>query len=133
MTTYLGNSGVVKVGASPAAVAETTDFEITEQTGTAEDTVQGDTARTYLADGLPSWSGTINCRHYPGDTNGQAALLVGTAIAFEGYAIGTATGREKLSGTAIVTQRQITSANGAVVGLALQVQGSGALTHGAAA
>lgn len=131
MTTYKGNSGVVKVGASPTAVAEIVSFSITETVGTVEDTVLGDAARTHVSDGLPDWSGSINCRYYPGDTNGQAALLVGVSLAFEGHAQGTGTGAEKLSGTAIVTSRQVGDvANGAIIPLTIQVKGTGALTHG---
>lgn len=133
MTTYKGNSGVVKVGASPAAIAEVVSFNVTEVVGTVEDTALGDTSRTHLSDDLTDWSGTVNCHHFPTDTNGQAALTVGTSIAVELYPIGTATGREKLSGTAIVTSRQVGDvANAAIVPLTLQLKGSGALAHGTA-
>ena len=131
MTTYKGNSGVVKVGAVPTAIAEMTQFSVTEVVGTVEDTALGDTARTHVSDDLPDWNGSINCHYFPGDTNGQAALLVGTTIACEFHPIGTTTGREKLSGTGIITSRQVGDvANAAIVPLVLQVKGTGALVHG---
>ncbi len=133
MTAYKGNTGVVKVGASPTAIAEITSFSVTEVAGTVEDTVLGDTAKTHQSDDLPDWSASINCNHFPTDTNGQAVLLPGTTIACEFYPIGTANGREKLSGTGIITSRQVGEvANAAIVPLILQVKGSGALAHGTA-
>lgn len=129
MTTYKGNSGVVKIGAN--AVAEMTDFAVTETEGTVEDTVLGDTARTHVADGLSTWTASINCRHYPGDTNGQALALPGASLGLEFHPLGTGSGTEKLSGTGIVTSRQVGAvANGQIIPLAIQVQGTGALTHG---
>lgn len=128
MTTYKGNTGVVKIGSN--AIAEITSFSVTEVEGTVEDTALGDAARTHVADELPDWSGTVNCHHFPADTNGQALALVGESLSFEFAPIGTATGREKLSGTGIVTSRQVGDvANAAIVPLQLQVKGTGALTH----
>lgn len=129
MSTIKGNAGVVKVATN--AVAEITGFTVTETVGVVEDTVIGDTARTYVSDGLPTWTAAVNCRHYAGDTTGQAALLIGASVSLEFYPAGTGTGAEKLSGTGIVTNRQLGEvANGQIVPLALQIQGSGALTHG---
>lgn len=131
MTTHKGNSGVVRVGGTPTAIAEITSFSVTETEGTVEDTVLGDAARTHMPDELPDWSGTVNCHYYPGDTNGQAACLIGESLAFEFATEGTANGKNKLSGTGIITSRQIGDvANAAIVPLVLQVKGTGALTHG---
>jgi hypothetical protein len=129
MTTYKGNSGVVKIGSN--AIAEIVNFSITEVEGTVEDTALGDVARTHVPDELPDWSGSVNCHHFPGDTNGQAVALVGETLNFEFSPIGTASGREKLTGTGIVTSRQVGDvANAAIVPLVLQIKGTGALTHG---
>lgn len=131
MATIKGNSGVVKVGGTPTAIAEITGFSITETEGTVEDTVLGDSARTYVPDGTPTWTATVNCYHYKADTNGQAVCLVGESLAFEFSPAGTANGAEKLSGTGIVTSRQVGDVgNGQIVPLALQIQGTGPLTHG---
>ena len=129
MATIKGNSGVVKVGVT--AIAEITGFSVTETEGTVEDTVLGDVARTYVAEELPTWTAPVHCYHYKGDTGGQAACLVGESLAFEFHPAGAASGKEKLSGTGIITSRQVGDvSNGAIVPLALQIQGSGALTHG---
>lgn len=129
MTTIKGNSGVVKIGSD--AIAELTGFTITETGGTSEDTALGDTARTYLADGLPTWAATINGRWYPGDTNGQALLVIGASLSLAFSPAGTGTGTTKYSGTGIVTQIQHGEVgNGQVVNFSAQVQGSGALTRG---
>lgn len=130
MTTYRGNAGVLKVGGTPTAVAELTGFTITAQVGTIEDTAQGDTARTYVSDALPTFSGSMTGHYFPADTNGQAAIVEGASLAFEMTPIGTTTGLQKLSGTLIVTQVEITSNNGAIVGFSAQFQGTGALTRG---
>jgi len=129
MATIKGNSGVVKIGAN--AIAELTGFTITETGGTTEDTALGDTARTYLADGLPTWSATINGHWYIGDSNGQALLVIGASLSLSFNPAGTATSTPKLDGTGIVTQVQHGEiANGAVVPFSAQVQGTGALTRG---
>jgi hypothetical protein len=130
MTTHRGNAGVLKVGATPTAVAELTGFTITETEGTIEDTAQGDAARTFKADGLPTWTISMRGHYFPADTNGQAVVLVGDELAFEGSPIGTANGAAKLSGTIIITNREVVSDNGAIVSFSAQAQGTGALTHG---
>ncbi|WP_375599378.1 hypothetical protein [Devosia sp. Naph2] len=130
MTTYLGNSGVLKVGAGPTAVAELTGFTITETSGTVEDTAQGDTAQTHKPNGLPTWTGSMRGHYFPEDTNGQAVLVAGAELGFEGSPTGTANGRQKLTGTIIVTSIEIGSDNGAVVPFTCQFQGTGALARG---
>lgn len=129
MATIKGNSGVVKIAAN--AIAELTGFTITETGGTAEDTALGDTARTYLADGLPTWTATINGHWYLGDTNGQALIVIGASLGLSFNPAGTGSGTSKLDGTGIVTQVQHGEiGNGAVVPFSAQVQGTGALARG---
>ncbi len=129
MTTYRGNSGVAKIGAN--AIAELTRFAVTETGGTAEDTALGDTARTYKPDGLSTWTATVNGHWFPGDTNGQALIVIGAELALEFGMAGTATGLPKLSGTGIVTQVQHGELqNGQIVPFSASFQGSGALARG---
>ncbi len=131
MATHKGNSGVVRVGESPTAIAEITSWSLTETAGTVEDTAMGDAAKTFVSDDLPTWSATVNCHFYPGDTNGQEVLQVGDSLAFEFGSEGTASGKNKRSGTGIITSRQEGDvANAAIVPLIVQVQGTGALTRG---
>lgn len=129
MTTHKGNSGVVKVDDN--AVSELTQWQITEQAGTAEDTALGDTARTYLSDDLPSFSGSMQGHFYPGDTTGQAVIVAGATLSGEFASEGTATGKNKFSGSIIITNVQVGDvANGQVVPWSAQFQGSGPLTRG---
>lgn len=129
MTTMKGNGGVVKI--ADAVIAEITSWSVTETEGTVEDTAIGDTARTFVPDGLPTWTATINCHHYKGDSAGQALMLVGESLSFVFSPGGTGDGAESLAGTAIVTSRQVGDvANAQIVPLAIQVQGTGPLVHG---
>lgn len=130
MTTYRGNAGVLKLGASPTAVAELTGFTIQTTIGMLDDTAQGDTARTHVSDALPDFSGSMRGHYFPGDTNGQAAVIEGATLAFEGAPIGTTTGLAKLSGTIIVGGVTITSDMGAIVNFEATFQGTGGLTRG---
>lgn len=129
MTTYLGNAGVIKQ--STYAIAEVKGFTVTVTEGTVEDTAQGDTAKTFQADGLQAWSGSINAHYFPGDTNGQAVLVEGATVDLTLNPIGTTTGLENLTGSALITSVQIgESANAAIVPVAFQFTGSGALSRG---
>lgn len=128
MTTYRGNSGVLKL--ATYAVAELTGFTIQTTIGMLDDTATGDTARTHMSDGLPDFSGSMRGHYYPGDTNGQAAVVEGAALAGEFSPIGTANGTVKLTGSVIITGVTITSDNGQVVGFEATFQGTGGLTRG---
>lgn len=129
MTTIRGNSGLVKNGAN--TIGELTKFTVNETGGTAEDTALGDAARTYAADGLPTWTATIEGWYFPGDTNGQAQILIGASLSLVFHPAGTTSGTEKLTGTGIVTNRSIGSVeNGVTVPFSAQVQGTGLLVRG---
>lgn len=130
MTTHRGNSGVLKVGATPTAVAELTGFTIQTTIGMLDDTAQGDTARTHKGDALPDFSGSMRGHYFPADTNGQAVVIEGAELAFEGSPTGTTAGLAKLSGDIIVTGVTITSDNGAIVNFEATFQGTGGLTRG---
>jgi len=71
MTTYTGNSGVVRIDTN--SIAEVVSFDINENADRVEDTALGDTNRTYKP-GLTDVSGTITCHYDDGDTNGQVAM-----------------------------------------------------------
>lgn len=128
MTTYRGNSGVLKL--ATYAVAELTGFTIQTTIGMLDDTAQGDAARTHMDDGLPDFSGSMRGHYFPGDTNGQAAVIEGAELAFEGAPIGTTAGLVKLTGNVIISGVTITSDNGQVVGFEATFQGTGGLTRG---
>lgn len=129
MATYKGNGGIVM--AATDAVGELTGWTVTETAGTTEDTSQGDTARTYLPDGLPTWTAQVS-GHYDADDTGQGALTMGAVLALEFDPIGTASGTVKLSGSGIVTQFQHGEVGlGVVIPFSAQFQGTGPLTRGA--
>ena len=129
MTTYKGNAGIVKIGAN--AIAELTSFSVTETEGTVEDTALGDTAHTYLADGMQAWTASVSGHYYDGDTTGQALVVAGASLSLVFHPRGTSTGAPTLSGTGLVTSVQIGEvAQGAVIPFTAQVQGTGALTRG---
>lgn len=130
MTTHRGNGGVLKVGAVPTAIAELTGFTIQTTVGTNDDSAQGDSARTFKSDGLPTWSGSMRGWYDPADTNGQVVVKEGAELAFEGSPTGTTAGLAKLSGNIIVTGRTITSDNGSIVNFEATFQGTGPLTEG---
>lgn len=130
MTKYHGNSGVISVGATPTAIAEVAKFDVTETAPTADSTAQGDAWETHLTGGAKSWSGSIDAWYDPADTNGQAVLLAGDSVDLVLNPIGTASGLEKLTGTATITSRAVTSERTNTVSVTFQFTGNGALTHG---
>lgn len=127
MSTYHGKNGSILVGAN--AIAEVTSFDVTETASTDDDTVQGDDWETHLVR-TKAWSGSINFRYWPGDTNGQAVVLVGDSVSLDLRPTGDSDGLEKLTGTATITSRQVSSDMGSVVTGTAQFTGNGALTHG---
>ena len=129
MTTYHGNDGLVHIGAN--AIAERTSFSITEEAPVDDDSAQGDAAATHLQGRPISWSGEISGHFFPGDTNGQALLVAGAAIAVTLYPIGNTSGLQSLSGNATVTSLRINSDMNNPVDFTAQIQGNGALTRGA--
>ncbi len=129
MTTYLGNSSVVKIGSNP--IAELNGSTITITGGVAEDTSLGDTARTYKPDQLPTWTASVEGHFFPSDTNGQNLVVVGAELNLVMHPLGSATGTPSYSGTGIVTQVQIGQIqNGDIIPFSAQFQGSGLLTKG---
>ena len=89
MATNKGSSGVVKIaanGGSVAVVGEVRSYSIDETADTVEDTVMGDTVRTYL----PSLtSATLSVDAYWDDADAQQLILdTGADIDWEIYPTG---------------------------------------------
>lgn len=133
MATKTGSSGVVKIaadGGSVAVVGEVRTFSIETSADTIEDSVMGDTARTYLS-GLESSTVSIEC--YWDDADAQQLVLDGRAdIDFEIYPTGTATGEKYYSGGGIVTSKSISTSFDGMVEASFSVQVSGAVTEATA-
>jgi hypothetical protein len=129
MATHTAANGVIKVGSN--AVAEVTGYSIEYTSDTVEDTVIGDTARTYIPT-LKSFTASLDAFWDETDTNGQGALTVGTSITFSIYPEGETAGDTYYTGTGIITGRTITSSTGEMITASFSVQGSGDLTESTA-
>lgn len=126
MATHTSASGVIKVGSN--AVAEVTGFSIEHSGDTVEDTVIGDSARTYLHT-LKSFTATIDCFWDETDTDGQEDIDVGDSLTFNIYPEGDSSGDAYYSGTGIVTGMTVSTAVGEMITRTFSIQGSGDLTH----
>lgn len=129
MATFLGNDGVVKIGAN--TVAEVTAFDISQSANTADDTVLGDTWQSHLV-GTTSWSGSISCYWDDTDATGQGAMTVGASVSLELYPEGTTVGDYKLSGTATITEISTSNSLDSTVTASFSFTGNGALAIGTA-
>lgn len=125
MANHLGNEGEVKFATN--AIAEIKSFSITETADTVEDTIMGDTWKTHQVT-HKGWQAQVTVLWDESNTQGQAACTVGASGTFAFYPEGSTTGDTYLSGTGIVTSREISSQYNGLVEMTLQVQGTGALT-----
>ena len=125
MATFSGSAGVVKAGGN--AIAEITSFYVEQTADTIEDTSMGDSSKTYLAS-IKDFSGTVDVLYDETDTNGQTALSLGSSVTLNFAPEGTSSGDVKLTGTAIVTGKSITSSFDGLVESTITVQGTGGLT-----
>ena len=124
MATHTGSEGTVKVGSD--AIGEIRSFNLEESADTLEDTTMGDTARTRKPS-LTTFSGSIDVLWDETDT-GQNALTAGAEITINAYPEGDAAGDTYLTGTAIVTNRNVSSSFDGLVEMSISVEGNGALT-----
>ena len=127
MATHLGKEGTVQVGSN--AIAEIRGFSIDETIDTVEVTSMGDSSKTYLAS-IKDFSGSVDVLYDETDTNGQTALSVGSSVTLNFAPEGTDSGDVKLTGTAIVTGKSVTSSFDGLVESTITVQGTGGLTTG---
>lgn len=127
MTTYTGSSGVVKVGTN--TVGEVVSFTVNENADRVEDTVLGDTNRTYKS-GLEDVDGTIEVRYDPGDTNGQEAMQPGDEVSLTLWPLGSGSGNPEWTVTATILSRNLNVAFNEVIGATIEWAAAGALTKG---
>ena len=130
MGTETSANGVIKVGSS--AVAEVTGYSINYTADTVEDTVIGDSARTYKAT-LKSYTASIDAMYDQTDTNGQLSLNVGTEITFSLYPSGETSGDKYYTGSGIITGRTISGSVGEMISATFEIQGNGDLTESSVA
>ena len=130
MATNTGASGVVKVQASGTAVAvvgEVRSFTFEGSADTIEDSVMGDSTRTYKQ-GLKT--NTVSLEVYWDEDDVQQLLLdEGADIDFEIYPTGAGTGETFFTGGGIVTSRSISGAFDGMVEASFTVQCSGAVVE----
>ncbi len=133
MATTKGSSGVVKLavnGGSVAAMGEVRSFTLDETADTIEDSVMGDTARTYLSS---LTSATLSMDVYWDDADAvQLVMDSGAALDWELYPTGTGTGEKYYSGGGILTSKEITASFDGMVEGSFELQVSGAVTEATA-
>jgi hypothetical protein len=130
MATNKGSSGVVKIaasGGSVAVVGEVRSYSIDTTADTVEDTVMGDSARTYLPS-LTSATLSVECYWDDGDAP-QLVLDEGTDIDWEIHPTGTGGGEKYYEGSGVVTAKTITASFDGMVEASFSVQVSGAVTE----
>ena len=125
MANHTGSEGTVHVGTS--AIAEIRSYSVSESADTIEDTVMGDTSRTYKSS-LKSFTGSVDVYWDETDTTGQGALTVGSEVTIKFYPEGATSGDTYYSGSAIVTGLTINGSFDGMVDPSITVQGNGALT-----
>ncbi len=130
MATHKGSSGVVKIaanGGSVAAVGEVRSYSIDETADTIEDTVMGDSVKSYLGS-LTDATLTIDALWDDADAQ-QLILDTSVDIDWEIHPTGTGTGEKYYSGGGIVTSKTISASYDGLVEASFAVQVSGAVTE----
>ena len=133
MATTTGSSGVVKVatsGGSVAGVGEVRSYTFDGTADPIEDSVMGDSARSYKA-GLKTNTLTVECYWDEADAP-QGVLDERASVDFELYPTGTGTGETYFSGSGIVTSRSVTASFDGMVEASFSIQCSGAVTEATA-
>ena len=126
MATYHGNDGQVLIGAN--AILEITDFEYTVESTLAEDSAQGDAARTFIA-GKSGATGTINCWQDSDDSTGQALMDPGDSAVLLLHPEGTGSGLVEYSVPAIINSATISSEHESIVSVSFSFTRNGAHTQ----
>jgi hypothetical protein len=126
MATFKGNEGTVLSGSN--AVAEIRSFTVNETAETIQDTVMGDAAHSYVAS-FKDATATVECYFDDTDTNGQMTFDVGASVTVNFQMEGTTSGDHKLTGTAIITGRDVSAAADGMVEATYTMQITGGLTE----
>jgi hypothetical protein len=133
MATTKGSSGVVKLavsGGSVAAMGEIRSFTLDETADTIEDSVMGDTARTYVSS---LTTATLSVDVYWDDADAVQLVMDAAAdLDWELYPTGTGTGEKYYSGSGILTSKSLTASFDGMVEGSFALQVSGAVTEATA-
>lgn len=133
MAFHKGLEGIVKVGGSPAVVAEMREWSL-ETTGDVTESTSIPTAQSNggwktNAATLKSWAGSTKCWWDETDTSGQQTIDVGTTVALKMYPEGDGSGATFFSGDAIVTGVTRSAAIDGLVEADFTFTGTGALSE----
>ena len=131
MATFKGNEGTVLSGF--CAVAEIRSFTVNETADVIEDTTMGDAAKTYVAKHFKDATATVECYFDDTDTSGQGSFDVGASVTVNFQMEGNTTGDHKLSGTALITGKDVSAAADGMVEATYTMQITGGLTEGTVA
>lgn len=129
MATYIGNSGVLKTGASlaaGAAIGEVKSWSYEETCVLVDDSAIGDANDTFVA-GSKSGTVEITCHFDPDDTNGQVALAVGATVNVYLCGKGADSGDTYRSGSCIVERVGVAVARNQIIERTFTLRVSGAL------
>jgi hypothetical protein len=133
MATTKGSSGVVKLavsGGSVAAMGEIRSFTLDETADTIEDSVMGDSARTYVSS---LTTATLSVDVYWDDADAVQLVMDAAAdLDWELYPTGTGTGEKYYSGSGILTSKSLTASFDGMVEGSFALQVSGAVTEATA-
>ncbi len=129
MATFKGNEGTVLSGSD--AVAEIRSFSVSETADVIEDTVMGDSAKSYVAS-FTDATATVECYFDDTDT-AQNSFTVGSSVTLNLQMEGNTTGDHRLSGTALITGRDVSVAADGMVEATYSMQITGGLTEGTVA
>jgi hypothetical protein len=136
MALHMGKEGIVKVGTTPATVAEVREWQLDTSGDTAEttsiNTAQGNAGWRTFAATLNAWEGSLTCFWDETDLTGQQTIDCGTTILLKLYPEGTTTGATYFAGSAIVTGVARKGALDGVVEAVFSFKGTGALTESTA-
>ena len=122
MANHKGSDGTVHVGSD--AIGEIRSWSLESTADTIEDSVMGDSARTYQV-GLASWSASVDC-YWDDDSTAQDALTAGASVSLTLYPEGTSAGT-KYSGTALVTSVSTSSSFDGMLEVSFSATGTGSL------
>lgn len=126
-SSYHGKGGALTLGGT--AVAQITDWSVSQSVDVADTTTMGDSDRSFLA-GIKSFEGSADVVWAAEDSESQLVageIVVGTTYAAIFYPGGT-TGNVSYSGNVICTGVEVTATVDDVVTASISFQGTGDLT-----
>lgn len=126
MANHKGSEGYVKVGAN--TIAETRDWTLTISSDTVEDSVIGDSARTYKPT-LTSATGSFSVYWDETDTTGQGACAAGSEVTLNIYPEGADTGDTYYTMSAIITEESVSASFDGMVEGSYSFSVNGAVTQ----